>query len=329
MEKKVAGPSGDKHDYVSISAYWWPDPRKPNGLPWVNHDGVRNESLKHDFPDQDALEQMLRNVQTLGLANFVLEEKKYGDRAVEHIHAWFIDPATRMNPNFRFAQGRPGIDNGTPQGMIEIHWLPGFLEAVKLLQASSSLSESDSSTVRSWMNKFRDWMRTSELGRKASELRNNHGNYYDEEVVALDMYEGQDSAARDILNGPVKQHIDGQIMEDGRQPLEIARTKGLGYSVFNLESLCDLATYGSHLGVDLWGYRNVHGAGIKQAVDLIAPFATGKRPWFAKQIEPYKPQNFYCALHRAAKAYGEAEYQPYLDAIPQQFRAADRCNIIY
>src|SRR5438067_13340378 len=26
-------PSGDVHDYYSLSPYWWPDPSKPNGLP--------------------------------------------------------------------------------------------------------------------------------------------------------------------------------------------------------------------------------------------------------------------------------------------------------
>src|SRR5687768_12155439 len=27
-------PSNDKHDYFSLSPYWWPDPAKPDGLPY-------------------------------------------------------------------------------------------------------------------------------------------------------------------------------------------------------------------------------------------------------------------------------------------------------
>ena len=42
MHKKQVPPSGDKHDYMSIGSYWWPDPSKPNGLPYIRKDGERN-----------------------------------------------------------------------------------------------------------------------------------------------------------------------------------------------------------------------------------------------------------------------------------------------
>src|SRR4051794_36653552 len=31
MEKHRTPPSGDKHDYMSLAPYWWPDSTKPNG----------------------------------------------------------------------------------------------------------------------------------------------------------------------------------------------------------------------------------------------------------------------------------------------------------
>src|SRR5260370_27180315 len=42
MQKKRIPPSGDRHDYVSMGPYWWPDPSKPNGLPYIRKDGQRN-----------------------------------------------------------------------------------------------------------------------------------------------------------------------------------------------------------------------------------------------------------------------------------------------
>src|ERR1700741_327346 len=42
MEKKLTPPSGDKHDYMSVGPYWWPDPSKPNGLPYIRKDGQVN-----------------------------------------------------------------------------------------------------------------------------------------------------------------------------------------------------------------------------------------------------------------------------------------------
>src|SRR5690606_36838610 len=34
-QKEGVAPSGDKHDYVSLSRYWWPNPDTPSGLPYV------------------------------------------------------------------------------------------------------------------------------------------------------------------------------------------------------------------------------------------------------------------------------------------------------
>src|SRR5687768_15033850 len=34
MEKTNNPPSGNKHDYMSLAPYYWPDPSKPDGLPY-------------------------------------------------------------------------------------------------------------------------------------------------------------------------------------------------------------------------------------------------------------------------------------------------------
>jgi len=40
--KEKLPPSGDKHDYASYSRYWWPDPNKADGLPYIRRDGETN-----------------------------------------------------------------------------------------------------------------------------------------------------------------------------------------------------------------------------------------------------------------------------------------------
>ena len=45
MMKEKTPASGDKHDYMSQARYYWPDPTKPNGLPYINRDGVSNPEL--------------------------------------------------------------------------------------------------------------------------------------------------------------------------------------------------------------------------------------------------------------------------------------------
>ena len=36
---KLFPPSGNKNNYASYSRYWWPDPAKADGLPYIRRDG--------------------------------------------------------------------------------------------------------------------------------------------------------------------------------------------------------------------------------------------------------------------------------------------------
>src|SRR5262249_1738075 len=42
VEKELTPPSGDKHDYMSIAPYWWPNPNRSSGLPYIRRDGQIN-----------------------------------------------------------------------------------------------------------------------------------------------------------------------------------------------------------------------------------------------------------------------------------------------
>ena len=59
-----------------------------------------------------------------------------------------------------------------------------------------------------------------------------------------------------------------QIELDGRQPLELERTKALGHSVMNLAGLFELRLIGENVGVDLWNFRTPDGRNIHKALDL-------------------------------------------------------------
>ncbi len=46
MHKTMTPPSGDKHDFYNLGTYWWPDPAKPDGLPYIRKDGEVNPETR-------------------------------------------------------------------------------------------------------------------------------------------------------------------------------------------------------------------------------------------------------------------------------------------
>src|SRR6476469_7472519 len=69
ISKAVTPPSGDKHDYMSQAPYFWPNPDKPGGLPYINRDGERNPELEK-ITDHNGLDQMAVAVRALSLAYY-------------------------------------------------------------------------------------------------------------------------------------------------------------------------------------------------------------------------------------------------------------------
>ena len=67
MDKAVTPPSGDRHDYMSQAPYWWPDPSKPDGKPYIRKDGERNPEISK-ITDRDNLGRLGDAVTTLSLA---------------------------------------------------------------------------------------------------------------------------------------------------------------------------------------------------------------------------------------------------------------------
>jgi hypothetical protein len=129
MQKTEIPPSGDKHDYMSVAPYWWPDPTKPGGVPYVWRDGERNP--EHDtLGDRQRLGKMINNVQTLALAYFLTRQESYAQKAVVQLQVWFLDAATRMNPNLNFAQAIKGQNNGRGIGIIDAYGFRDLIEGI-------------------------------------------------------------------------------------------------------------------------------------------------------------------------------------------------------
>ena len=273
MEKARAGTSGDKHDYFSQAPYFWPDPAKPDGRPYIRRDGHRNPESGDEHSDAPRLGRMANTAGTLAFAYYFSGDERYAAHSAKFLRVWFLNPDTRMNPNFDQAQAIPGVNNGRGIGMIESRSLMEVCDAVGLLAGSKHWSKADDDAMQQWLHAFLDWTQTSKNGHDERAAKNNHGSWYDAQVTHLALFVGETNLARRIVGSAATNRIARQFKVDGSQPLELAREDSFGYSRFNMSALFTLATRGEHLGVDLWHFASTNGASLKSGLDFLLPYA--------------------------------------------------------
>jgi hypothetical protein len=313
MDKGITPPTGDKHDYMSQAPYWWPDPSKPDGKPYLRKDGERNPEISK-ITDRDNLGRLGNAVTTLALAYAYTGHEAYAMHAARLMRVWFLDPATRMNPHLNFGQYIPGINQGRGIGIIETRSLPDMLDGLLLISSSPAWTKADEAGLQAWMRAYLSWLIESTHGQEESKNGNNHETWYDVQVVGLALYTGQADVARRTLDGS-RARIGRQIEPDGRQPRELERTRSFDYSEFNIAAFMDLATLGTHAGIDLWNYRTADGRSIRQALDFMVPYAAGARKWTFDQITPFSPSTIHRILRRGAVAWQEPKYKALADKI--------------
>ncbi len=304
LAKSLTAASGDKHDYFSMGPYWWPDPAKPDGLPYIRRDGDVNPASRQGT-DYVALGDLIEAVETLTLAYWYSGDERYASKAALMVRVWFLDPATRMNPNLQHAQAIPGITPGRGIGLIETHRLPALNDGLALLARSPAWPESEQQALRAWMTEFYGWLTTSQNGRDESAERNNHGTWYDFQTAHLALVLGRDDDARQLLQAGLAKRIELQVQPDGSQPLELARTKSLGYSVYNLAALFSCARLGEHVGVDWWNFTTTDGRSLQAALAYLAPYTDPEKQWVKQDLhetrrEEIVPLLFQYLHHRDA-----------------------------
>lgn len=309
VDKKVVPPSGDKHDYLSQAPYWWPNPNTPDGKPYILKDGEVN--LERNNLDSVPLGMICNAVNTLASAYWVTQHEPYAERVVLLLRTWFIDEKTRMNPHLKYAQGVPGIWDGTSWGIIDTYMLPILFDSICMLHTSKAWTKADSDGLREWASEYLQWLLTDRNGMAERGMKNNHGTWYDAQVVALAMYCGQESTARQILQDSTRR-IAKQIELDGSQPEELVRTRPVHYSGYNLHAWFLLALMGDRLGVDLWNYQTEDGRSIRKALDWMIPYINGEKTMKGLDAVPYNPDETAFLLRTAAIKYGDRRYEDLL-----------------
>lgn len=290
MDKPELPPSGDKHDYLSEAPYWWPtEPEtaaNPWGCPYVDKDGDTNPAI-YDITDHSESLEMFDAVYYLTLAWYYTGDSAYAERASLDLTTWFIDPATRMNPNLNYTQFIPCMTDGRGIGIIDFsQQFTDILDATAILDTGApSWTSADHAGMQTWYTQFLSWLQTSPNAAQEQEQTNNHGSFFDMQEAALALATGQSSLARSIVTTSETTRLNVQLAGDGTEPLEISRTRSWHYSIFNLTALTRLALIGQHVGVNLWKYTTPSGGSILKSIDFLIPAATGAAAWPYPELE--------------------------------------------
>src|ERR1700694_2457580 len=172
-----------------------------------------------------------------------------------------------MNPNLEYAQFIPGVNTGRGIGLIETRGLTDVVDAIGLLAGSKAWTSTDQRGLEEWYGKFLRWMLESKNGQEENAAKNNHGTYYDVQATSFALFLGKNDLAKQIVETSKQKRIALQIEPDGRQPLELVRTKAWSYSNGNLDGLMLLGRPGENVRADLWNYQTPDGRGIRHALE--------------------------------------------------------------
>ena len=303
MDKTTTPLSGDRHDYMSIAPYWWPDPSKPDGKPYLRRDGEINPARDTNEFDRTAIGRMSDDVTVLSLAYFYSGDKRYADKAAAMIRAWFLDPATAMNPNARFAQAVMGREDGRAEGVLDTNAFQPVIDAVGLIAPARALTPAEQGKLEAWFGHYVDWMLSSPTGKEENAATNNHGIWFDSQISQYALFARHPDVARAVVLAFPAKRIGPQFDPSGKLPAELTRTRSLHYSVFALMPAYDVAEMAGCLGYDLWNWRDAEGRGLRTATDFLASYRGRIKDWPYQEIRP-EPGELDGLLTRAHWAWG-------------------------
>ncbi|WP_263368353.1 alginate lyase family protein [Edaphobacter bradus] len=290
---------GGSHDFFSQADYFWPDPKNPGG-PYRERDGQSNPD--NFTGHRKAMIALSVQMPALTAAWLLTRNRRYGEKAAGHLRAWFVTPATRMNPNLEFAQGVVRGAMGRSWGIIDTLHLVEVARAASIMRGAF-LSPEDESALKGWFRDYLQWLMTSKKGMAERDAANNHGTCWALQVAEFAKLIGAEDTRDDLRERYKRVLLPNQMGQDGGFPLELKRTKPYSYSIFNLDVMAGLCQSLSRRGDDLFRFSLSDGRGICKGAAFLYPYLKDKGKWaYTKDVEHFdalpvrSPSLLFCGL---------------------------------
>ena len=327
LDQQQVAPSGDKHDYYSMARYWWPNPKKADGLPYIRKDGVVNPATKG--LGREVLSNFKKQVEVFALAYFYTGKEVYAAKCADCLRAWYINPDTRMNPTMEYSQVVLGQNEnkGRHEGLLDTYTMLFIPNVVACIAPSRAWTAADTDSLKAWFERYVDWMTTAPQAIEEDNFRNNHGTAYHVQLMVYAAFVGRDSLAEAYRKSFTERRLVPQIRENGTQPEELNRTRGFGYSIYNLTHILDYVDACYAGGYRVLEEDTVARTRICAALDFLAPFL-GKpvESWPYQQINDWEKQqeNLWWVLYRAQTYFPERDYAGLLGTYKDRIKTTNR-----
>jgi len=266
--------AGGKHDFYSEGDYWWENPVSPDS-PYIQRDGMSNPN--NFVAHRKAMIRFSQLVGTLTSAYLIEKKKEYAEQAFKHYEAWFLNEETLMNPTLLYAQAIKGRVTGRGIGIIDMIQMIEVAQSLRVIEKALPNKKEEIKGVKNWFEKYLSWVTTHQYGIDERNAKNNHGTCWVMQVAAFAKLTGNQALLDTCANRFKTIILPNQMDQKGAFPLELARTKPFGYSLFNLDAMATIC----HILADrsLWTFSLPDGRTMKNGVSFIYPFIEDKNKW--------------------------------------------------
>jgi hypothetical protein len=268
--------AGSKHDFFSEGDYWWPNPKNVDS-PYIQKDGMTNPD--NFVAHRHAMIRFSKIIGALASAYKITHDEKYVREALKHCMAWFVDTAMMMNPSLLYAQAIKGRFTGRGIGIIDTIQLMEVVQGLMAMLNAKEMNREDLAAIKSWFEKYLQWLTTHQYGKDEMNAANNHGTCWVMQVAAFAKFTANEKLMNFCRERYKTVILPNQMATDGSFPQELRRTKPFGYSIFNLDAMTTICQILSDKENDLWNYQTADGRSIKKGIEYLYPFVKDKSKW--------------------------------------------------
>lgn len=279
--------------------------------PYQNRDGVYSDDINRQ--DYQAGLDMGDWTRTLAQTYLLSGEDRYARKAVELLHHWFVDDATRMYPSANnFGPHTSGLKS---QNSIELFIVvPELLYAAALLDGHPHWDTFDRGTeaVREWT---RTWQESLLYGSRGGPTGDEIYKWWVTTRAVTAAYLGDrgqlESAFEEWRTNALRDFEPRGSFEYARQ-----RSRGLYYSLSALNALTYCAEIAANHGVDLYGYTGDGSEPVlRRAHDFHAPFVRDPSSWRWQELDGLSAREREYGVVSYELSYARRGVSDYLDVV--------------